>query len=80
MHAHIPSMLFACRAGFFGPRTTFDQEVCRKQGWRNLVFLNNQLSNGGCFNISWSLAVQVHFYLLFPLGLLLLRPKRAGFR
>ena len=55
-------------------------EVCRKQGWMNLAFLNNQLRNGGCFNISWSLAVQVQFYALFPLGLLLLRPRMPRFR
>ena len=55
-------------------------EVCRKQGWLNFVFLNNQLRNGGCSNISWSLAVQVHFYALFPLSLLLLRPRMPGFR
>ncbi len=46
----------------------------------NLVFLNNQLQNGGCYNIAWSLAVQVHFYALLPLGLLLLRPRLPGFR
>ena len=69
-----------CRASFFGPKATFDREVCNSLGWLNLVFLNNQHQNGGCFNISWSLAVQVHFYTLFPLGLILLRPKAPGFR
>ena len=69
-----------CREGFFGHRSSFDLEVCREHGWRNFIFLNNQLPMGGCFNISWSLAVQVHFYVLFPLGVLLLRPKTSGFR
>lgn len=55
-------------------------ELCRGQGWMNLVFLNSQLPNGGCYNISWSLAVQVQFYALLPLGLLLLRPRMPGFR
>ena len=73
-------MLSFCRAGFFGPKATFDREVCSRLGWLNLVFLNNQHQNGGCFNISWSLAVQVHFYILFPLGLILLRPKSPEFR
>ena len=46
----------------------------------NLVFLNNQLQNGGCFNTTWSLAVQMQFYAMLPLCLVLLRPRTLGFR
>jgi peptidoglycan/LPS O-acetylase OafA/YrhL len=35
---------------------------------------------GGCMNYTWSLAVQVQFYLLCPIVLLLLMPSIQGFR
>ncbi len=44
------------------------------------MFQNNQLASGGCYSISWTLAVQMQFYLLFPLCLLLLQPRKRGFR
>ncbi|BDA41091.1 hypothetical protein COCOBI_01-7460 [Coccomyxa sp. Obi] len=60
---------------------TFDAEVCRsKKALANFLFQNNQLANGGCYNITWTLAVQMQLYLLLPLALLLLRPQRRGFR
>jgi peptidoglycan/LPS O-acetylase OafA/YrhL len=74
---HIMSV---CRRAFFNDDLPFDGAVCKHKGWRNFVFLNNQLPNGGCFNISWSLAVQMQFYLMFPLVLLLLQPQTSGFR
>lgn len=33
----------------------------------NLLFLNNFVPFGGCMGWTWSLCVQVHFYLIFPL-------------
>jgi peptidoglycan/LPS O-acetylase OafA/YrhL len=68
------------RRAFFAPRTTFDVEVSGKSLWRNLVLLNNQMDLGGCFATTWSLCVQMQFYAVFPLALLLLRPHRPGFR
>ncbi len=31
-------------------------------------------------NTTWSLAVQIQFYTVLPLALLMLRPRAAGFR
>ncbi|CAL8466626.1 g6162 [Coccomyxa elongata] len=65
----------------FDAGTTFDAEVCRsRKALANFLFRNNKLANGGCYNITWTLAVQMHVYLLLPLALLLLRPQRRGFR
>lgn len=35
----------------------------------NLLFLNNIIPFGGCMGWTWSLCVQVHFYLIFPLAI-----------
>ena len=70
----------ACRRAFLDPYSSFDLEVCGRHWWLNFAFVNNQQTIGGCFNISWSLAVQMQFYLLLPVWLLLLRPKAPGFR
>jgi peptidoglycan/LPS O-acetylase OafA/YrhL len=69
------------RLATFDAGATFDAEVCRsRKAFANFLFQNNQLINGGCYNITWTLAVQMQFYLLFPLCLLLLQPRRRGFR
>lgn len=45
----------------------------------NLLFLNNWLPFGGCMGWTWSLAIQVQFYVLFPLLVLLFKtPKRLA--
>jgi peptidoglycan/LPS O-acetylase OafA/YrhL len=69
------------RRACFGDRATFDAAVCEsRRGVANYLFQNNHLSNGGCYNTTWTLAALMHFYTLFPLALLLLRPRRAGFK
>ena len=75
------SCMHACgcrRGAFFGDSCVWDAEACRAV-WKTFAFLHNQQSAGGCFHTTWSLAVQMRFYLLFPLALLLLRPKAPGF-
>ena len=54
--------------------------MCREKAWTNFLFTNNQLANGGCYNTSWSLAVQMQFYAVLPLALVMLRPRTPGFR
>ena len=70
----------ACRRAFLDDKSTYDTQACATHWWANLVFLNNQLPAGGCFNVTWSLAVQAQFYVLLPLALVLLRPQKPGFR
>ena len=76
----LPSGNLLCRRAFLDHLSTFDIEVCRSTWWLNLIFMSNQHIIGGCFNITWSLAVQMQFYLLLPAALLVLRPKAPGFR
>lgn len=68
------------RAGFFGPFGAFDHEQCSKNMSYNVFFAQNQLPTFGCFTVAWSLAVQMQFWFIFPLVLLLLRPQTPGFR
>lgn len=35
--------------------------------WANLLFINNFLPFGGCMGWTWSLCIQVHFMVIFPL-------------
>ncbi len=70
-----------CRRASFDAGATFDIDVCRsREALANLVFQNNQLAAGGCYNTTWTIAVQMQFYLLVPLALLLLRLPKRGFR
>ncbi len=47
--------------------------------WANLLFINNFIPwRSQCMSWSWSLAIEEQFYLLFPLGLLLLFRLRRG--
>jgi peptidoglycan/LPS O-acetylase OafA/YrhL len=65
----------------FGSGATFDAAVCEsRRGVANYLFQNNHLSNGGCYNITWTLAAQMHFYILFPLVLVVLQPHAPGFK
>ncbi|BDA41092.1 probable nose resistant to fluoxetine protein 6 at N-terminal half [Coccomyxa sp. Obi] len=65
---------------FFDRKQPWDTAVCQKKAWTNFLFTNNQLANGGCFNTSWSLAVQMQFYAVLPLALVMLKPRTPGFR
>ncbi len=40
--------------------------------WRFIFFVQNYVGDLGNFSVSWSLAVEEHFYLIFPLSSLLL--------
>ncbi|MDB5267371.1 MAG: acyltransferase [Hymenobacter sp.] len=49
--------------------------------WKFLTFTQNfglDLQVGGTFSHAWSLCVEEQFYLLLPLGLLALAPRRSG--
>lgn len=67
------------RGGFFGPLGAFDHEMCNNAMSYNVFFTQNQLPASGCFTVAWSLAVQMQFWFIFPL-VLLLRPQTPGFR
>ncbi|BDA51508.1 hypothetical protein COCOBI_19-0630 [Coccomyxa sp. Obi] len=67
-------------AGFFGPLGAFDHDQCNNAMSYNVFFAQNQLPTFGCFTVAWSLAVQMQFWFMFPLVLLLLRPQTPGFR
>ena len=76
------SICIACgchRRTFFGESCVWDEKACAGV-WRTFAFLHNQQRAGGCFHTTWSLAVQMRFYALFPPALLLLRPRAPGFR
>jgi peptidoglycan/LPS O-acetylase OafA/YrhL len=55
-------------------------EYCHLSLPLNFVSLNNFIGFGGCGTQYWSLAAQIHFYLCFPLLLVVLKPKKQGFR
>lgn len=55
-------------------------DACRDAKWANFVFMQTQYPMMGCMGYTWSLAVQAQFYLLLPLVLLLLQPKKPHFR
>jgi peptidoglycan/LPS O-acetylase OafA/YrhL len=46
----------------------------------NFLFLNNAVGFGGCGVHFWSLSVQMHFFLVFPFMLMMIRPAESGFR
>lgn len=73
-------ILCAHRRTFFDRKQPWDTAVCRDKAWTNFLFTNNQLANGGCYNTSWSLAVQMQFYAVLPLALVMLRPRAPAFR
>jgi peptidoglycan/LPS O-acetylase OafA/YrhL len=70
----------ARRRGFFDRFATMDQGACATSLWRNFTFTNNMVDFAGCWNITWSLCVQMQFYAAFPLALLALQPQKPGFR
>jgi peptidoglycan/LPS O-acetylase OafA/YrhL len=48
--------------------------------WASFAFINNTLPFAGCASHTWSMAVQMQFYLLLPAVLVLLQPRSASFR
>lgn len=58
----------------------FNPGNCPRLLWASFAFVNNMLPFAGCASHTWSTAVQMQFFLLAPLCLLLLRPKSPGFR
>eukprot|EP00884_Botryococcus_braunii_P020302 jgi/Botrbrau1/6956/Bobra.0215s0033.1 len=67
------------RTGFFSWQP-YHPEMCKDALWANFVFAQNQFPFGGCSTFLWTLAVQIQFYLLLPVLLLLLQPSRKNFR
>lgn len=58
----------------------FNPGNCPRLLWASFAFVNNMLPFAGCASHTWSTAVQMQFFLLAPLVLLLLRPALPGFR
>lgn len=55
-------------------------DVCKETKWANFFLAQNQYPMSGCMGYTWSLAVQVQFYLILPIVLLLLQPSVRNFR
>lgn len=55
-------------------------EYCHLTLPLNFLLMNNFVGFGGCGTQYWSLSAQMHFYIVFPLFLLALKPRCAGFR
>jgi peptidoglycan/LPS O-acetylase OafA/YrhL len=51
----------ARRRGFFDRFATMDQGACATSLWRNFTFTNNMVDFAGCWNMTWSLCVQMQF-------------------
>src|SRR5690606_15295654 len=48
--------------------------------WPNFLYINNYVPYSKQFMVwSWSLAVEAHFYLLFPILVLLIKPHKRFF-
>ncbi|BDA44071.1 hypothetical protein COCOBI_05-2550 [Coccomyxa sp. Obi] len=58
----------------------FNPGNCPRLLWASFAFVNNMLPFAGCASHTWSTAVQMQFFLLAPLVLLLLRPALPGLR
>ena len=58
----------------------FNEGNCPRLLWASFAFLNNLLPFAGCASHTWSTAVQMQFYALVPLVLVMLRPKAPAFR
>ncbi|KAK9841795.1 hypothetical protein WJX81_003721 [Elliptochloris bilobata] len=76
---HLPRVSQEAKDAFF-TELPFATDQCARNLWANIVFAHNALPMGGCYSITWSLAVQMQFYAVFPLLLVLLRPSTPGFR
>ncbi len=68
------------RRDAFFTELPFATDQCERNLWASFALVHNLLPMGGCFSITWSLAVQMQFYACFPVLLVLLRPSAPGFR
>ena len=68
------------RRDAFFTELPFATDQCERNLWASFALVHNLLPMGGCFSITWSLAVQMQFYACFPVLLVLLRPCAPGFR
>jgi peptidoglycan/LPS O-acetylase OafA/YrhL len=69
--------LLAYSIASLGVMHFFGHEVAWKAGAATLLFLTNYspVDPTGYFTLTWSLAVEEHFYLLFPLAMLLFKQR-----
>ena len=58
----------------------FNLDNCPRRLWASFAFVNNRLPYAGCASHTWSVAVQMQFYALAPLALLLMQPRSPFFR
>ena len=49
----------------------FNQANCPRLLWATFAFVNNRLPYAGCVSYTWSMAVQMQFYMITPVLLLL---------
>jgi peptidoglycan/LPS O-acetylase OafA/YrhL len=55
-------------------------DICKETYWANFLFMQNQYPMAGCMAYTWSLAVQIQFYLFLPIVLLLVKQSTENFR
>ncbi|BDA51507.1 hypothetical protein COCOBI_19-0620 [Coccomyxa sp. Obi] len=65
---------------FFDPWSAIEEKRCREKIMYNVFFVSNHLPGPSCYGSVWSLAIQMQFWVAFPLVLVLLQPHRKGFR
>lgn len=58
----------------------FNQDNCPRLLWASFAFVNNYLPYAGCVSYTWSMAVQMQFYVILPMFLLLCNPASPSFQ
>ena len=59
---------------------TFNPASCPRLLWATFFFVNNRMPYAGCVSYTWSMAVQMQFYLILPPILLLCNPSSPAFK
>jgi len=62
----VPAYLSACLASFIVERIAYSDDRSCFTLWRNFLFINNFFPPESCMGQGWSVAVEMHLYLLTP--------------